>query len=566
MTDTAFKRIHDRFEKLSSSRGVWDDHWQRLGELMLPKRADFTVREAKGSRRQGGIVRYDGTPILAARNLASAIDGLLKPKTERWFAIKAEDPELNDLDEVKLWLEDAEDRMIAALYNRRARFLQATGEVDLDLVVFGTAVLFTGISHTFDKLLFRSFHLKNTYIQRNNEGDVDAIYIRDMKTARQATQEFGSHVGDLVKEAMEKGKGEDEFEFVWAVAPRSDRDARRIDNRNFAWSSEWIDVKGEKRVSESGFKRFPFQVPTWDNAADEIYGRSPGMVALADSNTVNSQARTILRAGEKVTDPPLLVANDSIMGRVKMFAGGINYFDADAARRLGRIPLEALKTGGQIPIGREMQNDTREQIWQAFFRNILQLPIDRPQMTATEVLERKEEFIRTIGPVFGRLESDYTGAIIDEVFAIMAELKSFREAPDILKGKDVRFEYTSPVQRAREQIQAAAAARSAEVLQPYVLADPTVMDNFDGDQISRDVGVASGMPSKWLVPVDVRDRKRQERNQQIAEQQQKEEALMAVDAGSKVAQSGLIEQISDLGQPTGPPAPGTPEGAATGGL
>ena len=235
MTDTAFKRIHDRFEKLSSGRGVWDDHWQRLGELMLPKRADFTVREAKGSRRQGGIVRYDGTPILAARNLASAIDGLLKPKTERWFAIKAEDPELNDMDEVKLWLEDSEDRMIAALYNRRARFLQATGEVDLDLVVFGTAVLFTGISHTFDKLLFRSFHLKNTYIQRNNEGDVDAIYIRDMKTARQATQEFGSHVGDLVKEAMEKGKGEDEFEFVWAVAPRSDRDARRIDNRNFAW-------------------------------------------------------------------------------------------------------------------------------------------------------------------------------------------------------------------------------------------------------------------------------------------------------------------------------------------
>jgi hypothetical protein len=39
---------------------------------------------------------------------------------------------------------------------------------------------------------------------------------------------------------------------------------------------------------------------------------------------------------------------------------------------------------------------------------------------------------------------------------------------------------------------------------------------------------------------------------------------MAVEAGSKMAQSGLIEQVGDLAG--GPPAPGTPEGAATGGL
>lgn len=553
MADESFKRIHDRFTRLKSGRGVWDDHFQRLGELMLPKRADFTTTEQDGSRRQGGVVRYDGTPILAARNLASALDGLLKPKTERWFQIKAEDTDLNELDEVKRWLWDTEERMTRAIYNRRARFLQATGEVDLDLVVFGTGVLFTGVNDALDKLLFKSFHLKNTYIERNHTGDVDAIYIRDVKTARQAKQEFGDEVGDPVKEAIAEGKSEKEFEYIWAVVPRTDRDTRFLDNKNFAWSSEWIDVEGEKRASESGFKRFPFQVPTWDNAADEVYGRSPGMVALADSNTVNAQAKTILRAGEKITDPPLLVANDSIVGRVKMFAGGINYFDADAARRLGRVPLEALNTGGNIPIGREMQNDSREQIWQAFFRNVLQLPIDRPQMTATEVLERKEEFIRTIGPVFGRLESDYTGAIIDEVFALMSELKEFKEAPDSIKGRDIRFEYTSPVQRAREQIQAAAAARSAEVLQPYIIADPTVMDNFDGDQISRDVGMASGMPAKWIVATDIRDQKRQARNEQLEQAQQQEQALMAVEAGSKAAQSGLLEQADGLLNQQGPP-------------
>ena len=514
---------------------------------MLPKRADFTVTEEPGSRRQGGTVRYDGTPILAARNLAAALDGLLKPKSERWFQVKAEEDDLNDLDAVKLWLADTEDRIFSAIYNRRARFLQSTGEVDLDLVVFGTGVLFTGVNANIDKLLFRSFHLKNSYIQRNSEGDVDTIFIRQMFTARQAIQEFGEeNVGQPVKDNMKAGKSEEKHEFAWMVMPREDRDPRMIDNRNMPVASIWLDIDGERKVAESGFSKFPFQVPTWDNAADEDYGRSPGMVALSDANTSNAMGKTMLRAAEKVTDPPLVIANDTVLGRVQMFAGGVNYFDLEAARRLGQIPIKALDTGGNLPVGREMQNDTREQIWQAFFRNVLQLPVDRPQMTATEVLERKEEFIRTIGPVFGRLESDYTGAIIDRVFDIMNDLNAFAEPPEELRGKNLRFEYTSPVQRAREQIQAAAAARAAEVLIPYIQADPSVMDNFDGDQISRDVGVASGMPPKWLRPVEAITQIRQTREQQLQQQQELATAGMVADVAAKASQSGLIDKAQEL--------------------
>ena len=538
-----FEFLIKRYKKLKANRFNWDDHWQRLGEVMLPKRADFTVQEAKGSRRS--MVRYDGTPILAARNLASAIDGLLKPKTERWFAIKLQQFELNESDEVKAWLTDTEDRMFAAIYNRRARFLQATGEVDLDLVVFGTGVLFVGLNENMTKLLFRSEHLKNCFIARNSDGDVDTIFIRRNLQARQAMQMFPDTVGEPVQEAMRKNEWEKEFPFVWAVFPREDRNRMMIDNLNMPFASIWLDEKGEKMVSESGFDEFPFMVPTWDNAADEDYGRSPGMVALADSNTANAMGKTILRAGEKVTDPPLLVGSDSMIGRVQTFAGGINYFDTEAARRLGgNFPIGPLATGGNIPIGREMQNDTREQIWQAFFRNVLQLPIDRPQMTATEVLERKEEFIRTIGPVFGRLESDYTGALIDRVFNIMARRNQFGPAPEGIRQQPIRFEYTSPVQRAREQIQAAAAARSAEVLVPYFQADPTIMDNFDGDRIARDVGTASGMPQRWLRPLEQIEEIRDQRAQQQQAAAAAEAAERAVSAGSQASQSGLIDQLN----------------------
>jgi hypothetical protein len=98
---------------------------------MLPRWADFTVASAAGAKRTNQI--YDSTPMLARRGLSAAIDGLLKPRTSGWFHIKARDEELNDDDEAKAWLEDTEERMRRAIYNRQARFIQRTGEVDDDL-------------------------------------------------------------------------------------------------------------------------------------------------------------------------------------------------------------------------------------------------------------------------------------------------------------------------------------------------------------------------------------------------------------------------------------------------
>lgn len=38
--------------------------------------------------------------------------------------------------------------------------------------------------------------------------------------------------------------------------------------------------------------------------------------------------------------------------------------------------------------------DASDQLWVAFFRNVMRLPTEPPRMTATEILERKAEFVR----------------------------------------------------------------------------------------------------------------------------------------------------------------------------
>ena len=505
-----------RQKRLADSRRPWDAHWQELAETLLPRRADFTTARSPGDKRTEK--QFDGVPMQAARGLAAALDGMLKGKSTRWFSIKAADEGLNRRTEVKQWLEAAEDRMYGAFYDPRGRFLQRSAEVDLDLVVFGTGVMFIGERVGQRRLQFRSHHLSGIYLAENAEGDIDTVFRVFRLTARQAVQLFGRDaIGDKTREALSEDS-EREFPFLHAVMPREDRNPKRRDKQAMPYASVFIDMDSEHKVSEGGFPEFPYVIPRWDTASDEIYGRSPGMLALPDANTLNQMGKTLLRAGHKVVDPPLLMPDDGVKSGPRTWPGGITYYDADMlARTGGRPPITPLVTGANVPLGREMQNDSRQQVWAAFFRDVLQLPVEGPQMTATEILQRKEEFLRVIGPTFGRLEADYTGPMVERAFALLQRMGAFPPPPPALSGSGVAFEYASPITRAHKQIESAALRKTVEDLAMVVQSNPQVLDNFDQDRIVRDVAEANGLPQRWLVPEEKVEAGRQAQQAAAAE-------------------------------------------------
>jgi hypothetical protein len=218
------------------------------------------------------------------------------------------------------------------------------------------------------------------------------------------------------------------------------------------------------------------------------------MIALPDSNTAQAIQSTLLVAGQRAADPPLAVPDDSTFDAPNTFPGGLAYYDIESARAVGRIPISILETGGNIPLTREMQDANREQIWNAFFRNILRLPVGGPQMTATEIVARKEEFIREIGPVFGRLETDYTAPIVERSFNIMLRAGALAPIPEVLQGKGVRFEYQSPIKRLRQQIEAAAARAWVEEMVSLADVNPEALDLINVDAYGRFSAKAGGLP------------------------------------------------------------------------
>ncbi|NKB59003.1 MAG: hypothetical protein GKS00_21970 [Alphaproteobacteria bacterium] len=546
MSDRA-TRMLERLERLKSDRQNWDSHFESLARVFLPRRLGFTSVRPEGERRTEEL--YDGTPQQAARGLAGALDGLLKPKTEAWVRTRVVDDALDNEEEVKDWLAFVDDRMLKAIYNPRARFQQASGEVDHDLAVLGTGALFIGEAQNLDRLTFASQSLAGLYLMVDADGMVNALYRTRRFTARQAQEFFvdrlGGTLGKTAGKAIEDKMPDKKLDYVHAVLPRREREGTRKDNRNLPFASIWIDVDDKTILHESGFHEFPFAVPRWDTLSGELYGRSPAMIALPDANTLQAQGETILMAGEYATLPPIFAPSDSIVGPSKLRPGRYTFYDLDAAvgQRLAQ-PIFPMQTGASIPIGREMQNDTRDQVWAAFFRNVLNLPNAGPQMTATEIIQRKEEFVRTIGPVFGRLESDYLAPIVERVFGIMLRAGSFGEMPEMLAGADMRFEFRSPIERVRKQIEAAAALKSVEEigLVAQATGDPGVLDFVDRDKVAKLIDEANG------ANILRSDREVAEMRQQRAQAEQAAaqaaDAEKALTVGADVIEkAGLLDQV-----------------------
>jgi len=392
-----------RANRLGEARRPWEAHWRELADAFLPSVAPGFGAGGNPGGRRGEL--YDSVPLQARRGLAAALDALLKPKTAQWFHLRAVDEDLNENDGVRAWTGAVEARLFRALYQPGARFVAQSAAVDNDLVTFGTGVLFIGESARLDRLAFRAVPLKDVLIAENGDGQVDTVFLWIDLTARQAAQRWGADaLGAPTREALGSDDPDQRFRFLHAITPRPEADPARLDAPAMPFASIVIDVGAHHLVGEGGFREFPFAVPRWDLASGEVYGRSPAMLALADAKTLQQMGKTLLVAGQKAVDPPMWALDDAVIGTPRTFPGGITVLDADGARDLGgRPPFGTLETGRNFPLGRELQNATREQVWAAFFRNVLQLPTSGPSMTATEVIERREDFLRTIGPVFGQL-------------------------------------------------------------------------------------------------------------------------------------------------------------------
>lgn len=520
--------IIDALNSLRGDRAQLNELWQEVSEVLAPERMGFTRGSLTRSKRRMQKV-FDTTPMIAQRGLVNALGAMMRPKSAapgKWFDIVPDDEDLLDDGETKSWLSMCEERLWKALYNPKARFIEATGEIDGDIVTFGSGVGYVGVRPDMSGLMFRAFHMANVYVEVDSLNQPECYYVIERLTVKQAAGRFGEEnlgreLQDLLRKSQDnRGRSQEKHEFIWKTGPRHERNPALENQENMPFYSVVVDVTSKHIVQTGGFQQMPFFFPRWDTRSGETYGRGPGVLALPDTLTLQQMGKTMLRGLHRAVDPPWLLPSDSMVNAPQLRPGGVSYYDARAIRNLGMSqPFQQMDSRAQIPWGLDAQQMGREQIFAMFYRNVLNLPVQGPQMTATEVIQRREEFVREIGAVFGRLESDYTGPMVETAFNIMLENGGFgpvKEIPEALQGSDVTFRFASPVEKAKRQIEEATVSESIQKVLAIGQVKPEIMDRFDWDAIGKFIAEAADFPPELTLDDSAMDALQQQRQQQAA--------------------------------------------------
>jgi len=516
------KNLLSRFDRLKSQRQNWESHWQDVADYMQPRKADVTKQRARGDKRMELI--FDSSPIQAVELLAASLHGMLTNPSTPWFTLRFKDQDVDTEDEAKLWLQSATDAMYTAF--NRSNFQQEIFELYHDLITFGTAAMFIEEDND-DLVKFSTRHINEVFIAENDKGRIDTIYRKFNISARAAVQKFGNKVSNDIT-AIVKKDPYTEVDIIHAVYPRDDFNPTKKDKSNMPFESVYIEVKTGNELSVSGFKEFPFVVPRYLKASNEIYGRSPAMTALPDVKMLNEMSKTTIKAAQKQVDPPLLVPDDGFLLPVRTVPGGLNFYRSGTRDR-----IEPLNIGANNPLGLNMEEQRRDSIRSVFYVNQLMMQ-DGPQMTATEVIQRNEEKMRLLGPVLGRLQSELLKPLIDRVFSILLRNNMLPQAPEFLSGKDIEIEYVSPLAKAQKSSELQSIMRAIEILGTLANVAP-VFDYVNFDNLVKHLADIVGVPQKILKSQSQVNAERQEAQQKQQEMQQMQQVQQLAKAGGDVA-------------------------------
>lgn len=518
------------FEKRTSILSLW----QEIADNFYPERADFTVVRNIGSEFADHLMT--SYPIMARRDLGNSFASMLR--RDNWFSLRAEEESRED-NSAKRWMEWAAGVQRRAMYDRRSKFVRATKEGDHDFAAFGQCVISVELNRDADGILYRCWHLRDVAWAEDSEGDIGEVHRKWKPSVRTLASIFGEkNLSQAAKEKLAKDPHA-EINCRHVIIPAEHYEAPAGKQWRTPYVSVYMDADNNHILEEVGVFNKMYVIPRWQTVSGSQYAYSPTTVAaLPDARLIQSMTRVLLEAGEKATNPPMLAVQEAIRSDISIYAGGITWVDSEYDERLGEVlrPLTQDKNG--IPLGMEMQQDTRSMIAEAFYLNKLTLPMNAGDMTATEVSQRVQEYIRQALPIFQPMEYEYNGGLCEATFDILMRNGAFgspEDIPDSLRGADVQFKFTSPLQEAVDREKGQRFNEAAEFLAQAAQIDPNAPANVDINIALRDVLDGIGVPAKWV--------RTEEQVAQLAQQMQQ-----AQQAQQMAAQ---VEQAAQVGEQAG---------------
>lgn len=508
-SDNDGKALIDRLGKLEGDKRTVAALWEEIRKIVLPESAPNIGYETPGTR--GRSMVFDETPEQANETLAAGIYGITTNPATAWVGITTDDHALNEDPVDGGWLEAASGRLLADFQSELGGFALTQPEFIAEICTLGTATKYIWPDQ-YGRPMFQHCPASAMNIAENKAGRVDT-WFRDIDwTARQAMQEFGVEAPAKLREMAEK-KPDQMVRIVHAVLPNEDQRPGRIDPDSLPWMSWYIWKEERQTIRRRGQHESRYVTSRWskrrgvtDTAAPmaDVWGRGPGHKALPSARMLQEIMKDTLRSLQNSIRPPLMIADDGVLGPIRLTPGALN-----PVRRDGRHPpIERIDLGSRPDIGEDFMESIRKRIRESFYhsqmlavRQFLQAYSKPP--TKAEVLALKEEELRVLGPIVGRIVVEDLMPTINIVYSMGQRAGRYPEMPPRLRElPEFKLEFDNPITQAQRVMWGNAVVSTLDVMNPLIAAKPHVLDNVDEDATFRRVADGFGWPKGTLRSVD----------------------------------------------------------------
>jgi len=521
-----------RFGQLKSKRSTYEQDWRDCFDLTFPVRGNGFSGEVVDSAnaRSKIAARLDSTGTDSARTLAAALMSGMTPANSRWFGLDVG----NETTEERRWLDDAADIIWQNIH--AGNFDAAGFECCLDMVPAGWFVLFTDIN----KLVgggyaFEQWPISECYLySTRQDGRVDGINRPYKLSAQQVVREFGAdNVSDKTRD-LARDKPHEMVELLRIIEPRENViDGAKL-SKNLPFASCDIEVAAKRVIREQGFHEFPCAVPRWTLIPQSHYAVGPAFDVLPDMLELNDLVRMEKASLDLAISGMWLAVDDGVLNPKTVKVGPRKIIMANSIES-----MKELKSGADFNVAFTAKDKLQDQIKRGFMADQL-APVDGPTRTATEVIDRRAMIRQLLGPVYGRLQSEYLQPFVERCFGLAFRAGALGQPPESLANRTFHVKYISPLARAQKLEDVQAMDRLEGSMALKIEADPNYRDIYDWEEAERLRGQFLGVPGKLMRSPDDIKKIRDARNAAAEEQQAKQEQLQQAEMVSQNPQGAQV--------------------------
>jgi len=540
------QRLEVLRRQLELDRSSFLTHWKEIADNIAPRRPRFYTSDVnRGDQRNQKIV--DTSPVLSARALRAGLMGGITSPARPWFRLTISDQDAAGTGAVKDWLDETTTRMSAVF--EKSNLYKVLLNVYGDIGNFATSAML--IEKDFDYVL-RCYcvPIGSYVIGLSDKLKVEVFFREFTMTVRQIVQKFGmqddgtidwTNISTNVRNRYERNGLNDAINIIHAVLPNDLFDEAKYESKYKKFSSLYYEkgMSGSQNtpeddiyLSEKGYDYFPVLVPRWETTGEDSWGTNcPGMEALGDMKQLQVGQRRMAQAVDILVKPPMKGPTSLKTTAASIIPGKITYVD-ERGDQSGFKPVFQIEPRTQ-ELGL-MQKDIQERISRTYYEDLFLMlsQSDRREITAREIDERHEEKLLALGPVLEQLNQDLLDPLIEITFNFMNEQGLISTPPADIQGKNVRVEYISIMAQAQKLAGLASIDRFSQYIAQTAEYDPSVLDKVDTHNLADWYADICSMRAGVIRSEDV-VQQIQAQKAQVAQAEQKQNALMQVTQGAK---------------------------------